>query len=566
MHPTQYDGLRPKLDLNQRYKSYRLAGIGAPVATDHGTLTGLEDDDHTHYVLNDGSRGSYVGESTIVTVGTVATGTWEATDVAVAHGGTGASSAAAARTNLGISIGSDVQAYDADLQQITTLATTDGNFIVGNGGTWVAESGATVRTSLGLSIGTDVQAYDAELAAIAALSTTDGNIIVGNGSTWVAENGATARTSLGLTIGTDVNAQMDTVGQAEAEAGTATTRRAWTAERVKQAIAALGGGGGGGAVGANVVINGEMMIAQRGTSAVTTDGAYPVDRFQQNMTGAGLISSQQSSTVPAGYKNSLDASVNSADLAKTSSDDYSLSYAVEGYDVAHLGFGGSDAQQVTLTFQVRSSETGTFCVSFRNEAKNRSYVAEYSISSADTWEEKTVTLTGDTSGTWDSDNTTGLIITWDLGSGSDFNATAGSWTGSDKTNTTNQVDWIGTSSATFYLTGVKLESGSSSTAFPHDSYKDVLSHCQRYYYATPSTVRIMSQGHSGNGRAFGQTFVFPTEMRDTPTMTESNISYYSGCSSLSDQIANRGTVAYQAVGAINGNHGVTFEFQADAEL
>jgi hypothetical protein len=204
----------------------------------------------------------------LVTTGTIGTGTWEATDVGVAHGGTGASNAADARTNLGVAIGSDVQAYDAQLDDIAALAVTDGNIIVGDGSNWVAESGATARTSLGLAIGTDVQAYDAELAAIAgltsaadkgiqftgsgtaatydltaagkallddanaaaqrttmgvatgsdvqawdaqlddiaALTPTDSNIIVGDGSNWVAETGATARTSLGLAIGTDVQA------------------------------------------------------------------------------------------------------------------------------------------------------------------------------------------------------------------------------------------------------------------------------------------------------------------------------------------------------------------------
>jgi hypothetical protein len=115
-------------------------------------------------------------------------------------------SATAQRTTLGLVIGTDVQAYDAGLLDIAGLAVTDSNIIVGNGTNWVAESGATARTSLGVAIGSDVQAYDAGLADIAGLAVTDSNIIVGNGTNWVAESGATARTSLGLTIGTDVQA------------------------------------------------------------------------------------------------------------------------------------------------------------------------------------------------------------------------------------------------------------------------------------------------------------------------------------------------------------------------
>lgn len=126
--------------------------------------------------------------------------------VTVARGGTGATTAAAARTALGVDIGTDVQAWDTQLDDIAALAVTDGNIIVGDGTNWVAETGATARTSLGLAIGTDVQAWDAQLDDIAALAVTDGNIIVGDGTNWVAETGATARTSLGVAIGTNVQA------------------------------------------------------------------------------------------------------------------------------------------------------------------------------------------------------------------------------------------------------------------------------------------------------------------------------------------------------------------------
>ena len=137
------------------------------------------------------------------------------TDLAVADGGTGSSNAADARSALGLAIGSDVQAYDADLAAIAGLAKTDSNIIVGSGSAWVAENGATARTSLGVAIGSDVQAYDADLAAIAGLAKTDGNVIVGNGSAWVAENGATARTSLGLgSIATQASSSVSISGGA----------------------------------------------------------------------------------------------------------------------------------------------------------------------------------------------------------------------------------------------------------------------------------------------------------------------------------------------------------------
>ena len=156
--------------------------------------------------LSTATQNSVTTMTGLTTTGTIGTGTWEATDVGVSHGGTGSSTASGARTNLGVAIGSDVQAWDAQLDDIAALAVTDGNIIVGDGTNWVAESGATARTSLGVAIGSDVQAWDAQLDDIAALALTDGNIIVGDGTNWVAESGATARTSLGVAIGTDVQA------------------------------------------------------------------------------------------------------------------------------------------------------------------------------------------------------------------------------------------------------------------------------------------------------------------------------------------------------------------------
>ena len=156
--------------------------------------------------LSTATQNSVTTMTGLTTTGTIGTGTWEATDVGVSHGGTGSSTASGARTNLGVAIGSDVQAWDAQLDDIAALAVTDGNIIVGDGTNWVAESGATARTSLGVAIGSDVQAWDAQLDDIAALTPTDSNIIVGDGTNWVAESGATARTSLGVAIGSDVQA------------------------------------------------------------------------------------------------------------------------------------------------------------------------------------------------------------------------------------------------------------------------------------------------------------------------------------------------------------------------
>ena len=191
----------------------QFSGTGQIVAGDgldkSGSTLSVNVDNSTLEISSDTLQvhSSYAGQTSIDTLGTVTTGTWNATDIGVAHGGTGASTAADARTNLGLVIGTDVQAYDAQLADIAGLTPTDGNIIVGDGANFVAESGATARASLGLTIGTDVQAYDAQLADIAGLTPTDGNIIIGDGSNFVLESGATARASLGLTIGTHVQAQ-----------------------------------------------------------------------------------------------------------------------------------------------------------------------------------------------------------------------------------------------------------------------------------------------------------------------------------------------------------------------
>ena len=185
----------------------QFSGTGQIVAGDgldkSGSTLSVNVDDSTLEISSDTLqiKSTYAGQTSITTLGTITTGTWNGSTIAVANGGTGATSAADARTNLGLAIGSDVQAYDAQLADIAGLTPTDGNIIVGDGSNFVLESGATARASLGLTIGTDVQAYDAQLADVAGLTPTDGNIIIGDGSNFTTESGATARTSLGLGTG-----------------------------------------------------------------------------------------------------------------------------------------------------------------------------------------------------------------------------------------------------------------------------------------------------------------------------------------------------------------------------
>ena len=232
----------------------------------------------------------------------------------------------------------------------------------------------------------------------------------------------------------------------------------------------------------NRVINGDMRIDQRnaGSSVTITSSTYTLDRWRAGTTDSSKFSVQQSTTAPAGFTNSLLFTSLSADSG-SSSDQYTISQRIEGNNIADLGWGTSDAKTVTLSFWVRSSLTGTFGGSLRNNSTNRSYPFTYAISSADTWEYKTLTIPGDTSGTWDTSTNIGILLNFGLGEGSTFSGPAGAWAAANYTGATGAVQVTATNNATWYITGVQLEVGSVATPFEHRSYGDELYRCQRYY-------------------------------------------------------------------------------------
>ena len=293
--------------------------------------------------------------------------------------------------------------------------------------------------------------------------------------------------------------------------------------------------------GRNKIINGSMVFDQRNAGAAVTINSsaytYPVDRFAGfGESTDGVFTLQQSSTAPTGFTNSLLATVTTADASIGASQRYFVRQGIEGYNIADLGYGTAAAATVTLSFYVRSSLTGTFGGSFMNDAFNRAYPFTYTISTANTWEQKSVTIAGDTSGTWLTTNGGGIYVIFSIGAGSSRVGTAGAWQtpASPLFGATGQTNIIATNGATWAITGVQLEAGSVATPFEHRQYGQELALCQRYYWkiiqGTGTGGGYGIAGYNITGNAVWQIFGFPVTMRATPTVTKYGTWALSNCS------------------------------------
>jgi hypothetical protein len=234
-----------------------------------------------------------------------------------------------------------------------------------------------------------------------------------------------------------------------------------------------------------------MVIDQRnaGASVTPANGNYTLDRYRSALTQSSKYSVQQNAgavTPPAGFKNYLGVTSLSAYSVLTG-DIFAISQKIEGYNIADLNWGTANAKTVTLSFWVRSSLTGTFGGSFRNNAGNRTYPFSYAISSANTWEQKSITVAGDTSGTWEATTATGVEVIFGLGGGATYSGTAGAWAASDFRTATGATSVVGTNGATFYITGVQLEVGTQATSFEYRQYQQELALCQRYFEKSYNT-------------------------------------------------------------------------------
>ena len=327
--------------------------------------------------------------------------------------------------------------------------------------------------------------------------------------------------------------------------------------------------------GRNRIINGAMVINQRALGTTTAAGNYILDRFVSYRSG-GAYTVQQSSTAPAGFTNSM-LMTNTTAASPTT---YSFfAQIIEGYNVADLGFGTASAQTITVSFWVRSSVTGIYSISVTNGDNDRAYPAQYTINSADTWEYKTITLPGDTSGTWATNNTKGIFLRCNLGSPSARTAAAGAWVagnydGAD--GSTGATTWANTTGATFYITGVQLEAGSVATPFEYRMYGQELALCQRYYEQTTSVVYkslLITYSTGGSNDVDGVDFM--VSKRTTPTCTISaandaanRVSYYNSSTSTFT-VSSIGATPERITRLVlttDVTRDVSYKFTASAEL
>ena len=276
----------------------------------------------------------------------------------------------------------------------------------------------------------------------------------------------------------------------------------------------------------NRVINGGMVFDQRngGAEVSPAPSGYGLDRWATYKGGAGTWKVQQSTDAPAGFAASALLTVTSASTP-SGNDYYILMQPIEGNNTFDLAWGSASAQTVTLSFWVKSSLTGTFGGALRNAAENRTYPFTFAISSANTWEYKSVVVVGDTSGTWLTTNGRGITLTFSFGGSGTSLATAGAWSASGASGATGQTNIIATSGATWQITGVQLEKGSTATDFDYRPYGTELALCQRYYTKMTTGGGIytgFSLGYQTTTTAAICTMKFPMTMRSAPTLNQSN--------------------------------------------
>jgi hypothetical protein len=372
-------------------------------------------------------------------------------------------------------------------------------------------------------------------AAVSGLSST---YLVKTNNLSDVTSASTSRTNLGLgTIATQAASAVAVTGGAIDGTPVGTTTRSTvkaTTLDLGLSTQSVAIGQGNASIMKNRIINGAMVIDQRNAGAsvsVQTTTGYCLDRWTTIVSQNSKFTVQQNAgsvTPPAGFTNYLGCTSSSA-YTVGASETFSITQYIEGYNIADLAWGTANAKTVTLSFQVYSSLTGTFGGSVRNGANDRCYPFSYSVPVANTWTTISVTIAGDTTGTWLTTNGKGIWLNFSIGSGSSQSGTAGTWGSTSYYSATGATSVVGTNGATFYITGVQLEVGSSATGFEYVNYQTSLANCQRYYY------KFLNNNGVGTGwygqattslsttRSIGSPITLPIPARTTPSVSFSNL-------------------------------------------
>ena len=324
-----------------------------------------------------------------------------------------------------------------------------------------------------------------------------------------------------------------------------------------------------------LIINGDMSVAQRttSTSSVSSGATYIVDRFFVSPSSAGTWTMSQSTTTPTGqgFGKSFKMDCTSATTSLGAAANLIFQQRIEGQNLQTLKKGTSSAEAVTFSFWVRSNKTGTYTLEMYDNDNTRQISKTYTISSADTWEKKTVNFAGDTTGAFDNDNASSLTILFWLGAGSNF--TSGtfseSWSSATTANrvSSSQVNLADSTSNEWYITGLQMEVGefdsTSIPSFPFESFENNLSKCQRYY----QLAKIWWGGDATNGEEYRAGTQLTTEMRATPSVTYTHEDSANFSTSATSQGATSYNLAIRVAAAASANaRYYVFAAKADSEL